>query len=86
MNELSVQIIIGLASVVALLLGLALARIWEEIRRLRSVRHADRDKIAELTHLVQGLKYELEDLRREVRSWVRRLVSLVKHEDGKDRD
>lgn len=86
MTDLTIQIIIGLSTIIVVLLGLLLARIWEEIRRLRSVRHADREKIGELTHMVQGLKYELEDLRREVRSWVRRVVNLVKNEDGKDQE
>ena len=77
-DDLALQVIIGLATIIVILLGLALQRLWEEVRRLRGVRHDDRDKIAELTSLVQGLKYEIEDLRRELRSWVRKWIALTK--------
>ena len=82
-DSVIIQVIIGLVTIIVILLGLVLQRIWEEIRRLRSVRHDDRDKIAELTSLVQGLKYELEDLRRELRAWVRKWL-LAEKRNNKD--
>lgn len=74
---LVLQLMAGLGAVVVALFSFALARVWGEIGKLRSVRHEDRDFITQNNSKLQIIQFEIEDLKKEIRSRYRRMKELI---------
>ena len=61
MLEILRDVAAGAIGIFVLILG----AFWLEIRRLRGVRHEDRDRITELDSKIKLLKYDFEDYKQE---------------------
>lgn len=77
-SDILLSILAGLAIITTGMFAAVLSHIWVEIKALRSVRHDDRDHIAELSSRLKMLGLELEDFKKLTTERIDRMKYVFK--------